>query len=128
MAHPNEQILRGLDEAQERGDFEGFFSYYTDDTVAHLAGKSRLAGDYRGKDQLREAFGKFMEAVGEYSFKNHTYLADGEHGVVMQHSTSRRDGKTLELDETFVVHFRDGKVSEMWYQPVDQDAFDDWVG
>jgi ketosteroid isomerase-like protein len=128
MTHPNEQLLRRIDEAQEQGDLDGFFSYYTDDVVAHLPGKSSLAGDYRGQAQMREAFGRFMQSIGEYSFKNHAYLADDEHGVVLQHSRSVRDGKTLELDETFVIHFRDGKVSEFWYQPVDQAAFDAWVG
>ena len=69
-----------------------------------------------------------MEAIGEYSSENHAYLADDEHGVMLQNSKATRDGKSLELQEVFVFHFRDGRFSEMWYLPVDQPAFDAWVG
>ncbi|HLF78999.1 MAG TPA: nuclear transport factor 2 family protein [Dehalococcoidia bacterium] len=127
MAHPNADLLRKLDEAMASGDLALFFSLYTDDVRSHIRGRNKLAGDYEGKDQLQGLFGRFMEAVGSYTFDNHAYLADDEHGVMLQRSRSEHDGKVLELDEAFVMHFRDGKVSEMWYLPVDQAAFDAWV-
>ena len=128
MPHPNAEILREIDEAQEKGDLVAFFSHYTDDVQSHIRGNSKLAGDYKGKDQLQALFGRFMEAVGAYGFENHAYLADDEHGIILQRSKSERGGKTLELEEVFVMHFREGKVSEMWYVPVDQAAFDSWIG
>jgi uncharacterized protein len=128
MEHPNSDLLRKIDQAMASGDLDAFFGYYTDDVAMHVHGKNKLAGDYKGKDQLQELFNRFMEATGDYSFENHAYLADDEHGVTLQRSKSERDGRTLELDESFVVHFRDGKVSEMWYVPVDQAAFDAWIG
>ena len=48
--------------------------------------------------------------------------------VILQRSKSERRGQTLELEEVFVMHFREGKISEMWYVPVDQAAFDAWIG
>jgi ketosteroid isomerase-like protein len=69
-------------------------------------------------------FGKFMEATGEYSFENHGYLADDTHGIILQRGTMKRDGRTFSTAETFVFHFRDGKISEFWYQPVDQPGLD----
>ncbi len=128
MAHPNADILRRADEAMERGDIEGFFSHYTDDVVVHFAGSNRLAGDYRGLDQLQAGLGRFMEAMGEYTFQNHAYLADDEHGVILQRGRSVREGETREFNEVFVFHFRDGKISEMWYVPVDQAAVDALIG
>lgn len=128
MPHPNAEVLRRADEAIERGDIEGFFSYYTDDVVVHVAGSNTLAGDYKGLDQMRGVFGRFMQATGEYTFQNHAYLADDEHGVILQRGTSVREGKTRELQEIFVSHFRDGKISEMWYVPVDQAAVDALIG
>jgi ketosteroid isomerase-like protein len=127
MAHENAETLRKIDEAMSKGEMDAFFSYYTDDVKTHARGRNKLAGDYQGKDQLMDLFGRFMEAVGDYSFENHAYLADDDHGIILQTSKSVREGKTLELQEVFVMHFRDGKVSEMWYVPVDQAAFDDWV-
>ena len=128
MAHQHEDILRKIDEAMLKGDLAAFFSYYTEDVEGHVRGKNKLAGDYKGKDQLQALFGRFMDAIGTYSFENHAYFADDEHGVVLQRSRSERGGKALELDEVFVMHFREGKVSEMWYVPVDQAALDAWIG
>lgn len=128
MPHPNADLLRRADEAMERGDMEEFFSYYTDDVGVHAGGNNRLAGDYKGLDQLQDLFGRFMEAMGEYTFENHAYLADDEHGIILQRGKSVRGGQTREFNEVFVFHFRDGKISEMWYVPVDQAGVDALIG
>ena len=98
MAHPNAEILRQADEAMERGDTEGFLSHYADDVVVHAAGSNRLAGDYEGLGQLQDLFGRFLEAMGEYTFQNHAYLADDDHGVILQrgsqYATARRGSST----------------------------------
>ena len=125
----NVQTLRELDEAQVRGDFEAFLGCFTDDVKVHAPGENKLAGDYQGKEQFQELFGRFMEVAGDnYRFDNHAYLADDEHGVVLQTSHYQRGGETLDLQEAFIVHFREGKVSEMWFLPYDATAFDKWVG
>ena len=128
MTHPNVETLRRMDEAMLEQDLETFFGQYTDDVAVHIGGENKLAGDYKGLDQLQALFGQFMEASGEYSFENHAYLADDEHGVVVQRGTMRRGGQTFSTNEVFVFHFRDGKISEFWYQPVDQAGVDAWFG
>ena len=128
MHHPNEQLLRGADDAQLRGDVDAFMGFYTDDVVVHVPGKSSLAGDYKGKDQFAELFGRFNERVPEYSFEPHAYLADDEHGVILQKSHYKRGDETLDADEAFVCHFRDGKISEFWLLSVDSDAVDAFIG
>lgn len=128
MSHPNIEVLRGSDEAMLAGDQERFLSFFTDDVVVHASGHSTLGGVYKGKEQFTELLGRFMEVVGEYTFEPHGYLADEDHGVMMQTATITRDGERLVLDEVFVCHFRDGQISEMWYLPTDQAALDDWIG
>jgi ketosteroid isomerase-like protein len=129
MPHANEGILRAIDEAQAKGDIEGFFGMFTDDVKVHIQGNHKLTGDYEGKSQLQDVFGRFMEAAGSnYSFESHAYLADDEHGVSLQTSHFDRDGRRLDLREAFVVHFRDGKVSEMWYLPFEAADFDALIG
>ncbi len=128
MAHPNEQVLRDADEAQLRGDFEAFMSFYTDDVVVHVPGKSSLAGEYKGKDQFGELFGRFTQAVPEFTFEAHAYLADDEHGVSLQKSHYKRGNETLDSDDAFVCHFRDGKIAEFWLLSVDNDAVDAFIG
>lgn len=76
---------------------------WTELACRHLQGQGAVPGS------LRPLHG----AGGDYSFEPHSYLADDEHGVTMQKSKLTKEGKTLEIDEVFVMHFRDGKISEM---------------
>lgn len=124
MHHPNEQVLRDADQAQMKGDFNAFMGFYTDDVVVHIPGKSSLAGDYKGKEQFAQVFGRFSELAPEYTFEPHSYLADDEHGVILQKSHYKRGDRTLDTEDAFVCHFRDGKISEFWFLSVDNDAVD----
>jgi uncharacterized protein len=128
MPHPNVETLRRIDKAQVAGDLETVFSLYIDDVLGHVGGDNQLSGDYRGLEQLQAMLGRFTEASGEYSFENHAYLADDEHGIVLQRGTMRRGGQTFSTNEAFVVHFRNGKISEFWYQPWDRAGVDAWFG
>lgn len=126
--HPNEKLLRDTDEAQMRGDMDAFMNGYTDDVIVHIPGKSSFAGVYKGKDQFAEVFQRFMERSPEYSFEPHGYFADDEHGVLLQRSHYKRGNETLDSNDTFVCHFRDGKVSEFWFMSEDPYAVDAFLG
>lgn len=126
--HPNEKVLRDSDAAQMRGDNDAFIGFFTDDVVIHIPGGSSLAGDYKGKDQFAELFGRFLERTPEYTFEPHAYLADDEHGVILQRSHYKRGAESLDSDDVFVCHFRDGKISEFWLSSDDQAAVDKFLG
>ena len=126
--HPNEKLLRDADDAQTRGDMEAFVAFYADDVIVHIPGKSSFAGVYKGKDQFLELFGRFMERTPEYSFEPHAYLADDEHGIILQRSHYERGNETLDSNDTFVCHFRDGKISEFWFISDDAYAVDAFLG
>ena len=126
--HPNEKLLRDADEAQLAGDVEKFVGFYTDDVIVHIPGKSSLAGVYKGRDQFLELFGRFLERTPEYTFEPHAYLADDEHGVVLLVSHFKRGDETLDSNDTFVCHFRDGKISEFWLTSENSDEVDAFLG
>lgn len=126
--HPNEQVLRDIDAAQLADDVEGFMSHFTDDVIIHMPGKSSLAGTYKGKAEFGEVFQRFMERAPEYSFEPHAYLADDEHGVSLQRSHYGRGDETLDTNDTFVVHFREGRVSEIWLSTDDPYGTDTFLG
>jgi ketosteroid isomerase-like protein len=126
--HPNEQVLRDLDEAQLRGDVEAFSNFFTDDVTVHIPGKSSLSGVHQGKEQFIELFGRFLERAGEYTFEPHAYFADDEHGIELSRSHYKRGDETLDSNDTFVCHFRDGKISEFWLSSEDNDAVDAFLG
>jgi ketosteroid isomerase-like protein len=126
--HPNEKLLREADEAQARGDVDAFLGFHADDVVIHIPGKSSFAGDYKGKDQFAELFTRFTERTPEYTFEPHAYFADDEHGVILQKSHYKRGNETLDADDAFICHFRDGKIAELWLLSVDSDAVDAFLG
>ena len=126
--HPNEKLLRDSDEAQMRGDIDGFTAAFADDVIVHIPGRSSLAGVYKGKDQFLEVFQRFMERAPEYSFEPHAYFADDEHGISLQRSHYGRGDQTLDTNDTFVCHFRDGRVSEFWFLSEDSYAVDEFIG
>ena len=125
--HQHEKLLRTMDEAMAKGDMETFFGSYTDDVVVHIPGHSSLAGDHKGLDQMQALFGRFMEGAGEYSFEAHGYIVDDEHGIILQRSKMSKGGKTLETNDIFVNHFRDGKISEFWMYSDKQQEMDAWL-
>ena len=126
--HPNEQVLRDIDAAQVAGDVEGFMSHFTDDVVVNMPGKNSFAGTHKGKEEFGELFTRFMERSPEYSFEPHAYFADDEHGVSLQRSHFKRGDEMLDTSDTFVFHFRDGKISEMWLSSDDPYGIDAFLG
>jgi ketosteroid isomerase-like protein len=75
-----------------------------------------------------ELFGRFAERAPDYTFEPHAYLADDEHGVSLQRSHYKRGDETLESNEIFVAHFRDGKISEVWFLSENSDDVDAFLG
>ena len=126
--HPNEQVLRGLDEAQMQGDMEGFLAAFADDVKIHMSGRSSFAGDHQGKDEFAKLFERFMERTPGYSFEAHAYFADDEHGISLQRSHYERGDQTLDTNDVFVNHFKDGKVTEIWLLTDKQDEVDAFLG
>ncbi len=129
MAHPNEEILRRQDDAQAKGDMDAFWSLFTDDVVVHVAGRSSLAGEYKGKQALQELYARYTEVLGDSPIMTtHDLLANDEHGVVLYSVRAEREGKTLEARTANICHFRDGRVSELWSMDEDPYTADPFYG
>ena len=127
MAHANEELLRNGYAAFEKGDLDTLRGLFTDDIVWHSPGRSPLAGDYRGIDEVFGLFGNVFELSGG-TFRNeiHDILADDEHAVALVTATGERGGKTLNDKQAHVFHVRDDKVTEFWLQPGDLYANDEF--
>jgi uncharacterized protein len=127
MAHPNAQLMRKSGELLNDGDFQGFFELRTDDVVMHVPGTGPLAGDHHGREGIAAVFQKeasFLDAPPE--FEDHDDLGSDQHAVGLVVQRLRRGGRTLEGRQTIIAHVRDGKFSEVWFQPEDQAAFDEF--
>jgi uncharacterized protein len=129
MGSDGERVVRNAYEAQARGDLEAYLDLLTEDFVLHIPGRSRIAGDYRGREEVRRHFAEIAH-LSEGSFRTsvHDVAASGEHVIGLLFATAQRNGRTVDLPRVHVWHTREGLLSEMWLLPADQYAFDTYWG
>jgi ketosteroid isomerase-like protein len=123
MGHEqNLEFLRKGYDAFEKGDIDTVMTTFADDVIGHVAGKSQLAGDYKGKQEVMGLFAKLMElSGGTFKEEVHDILANDRHGVALSTTTAQRDGKSLSLKTLEVHHIENGKITEFWAWSEDQE-------
>ena len=127
MAHPNEDLVRRGYEAFSKGDLDTLGQLFADDIVWHAPGRSPIAGDYKGQDQVFQFFGKVAELTGgTFKVEPHDIVGNDEHVVALSKASGQREGKTLDDNTVQVFHVSDGKVTEVWGHAGDQYANDEF--
>jgi len=125
MPNKTEKMLREQDAAMSKGDMDGFWAPFADDVIAHIGGRSKLAGDVKGKAELQAKFGEFMAALGDNpEIQTHDIVANDEHGIVLQSYRGTKKGKSAEIRGVAVFHFDGGEISEAWFFDEDPYAAD----
>jgi ketosteroid isomerase-like protein len=125
--HPNLELLRRGYAAYGAGDMDTINELFADDVVWHVAGRSPLAGDYSGKEQVFGFFATLQEmSDGTSKVEVHDLLANDEHGVALVIESATRNGRSHTGNATHVFHLRDGKVTEFWDAQTDQHAADEF--
>jgi ketosteroid isomerase-like protein len=111
--HPNAAIARESFAAMQQGDTEWLEEHITDDVVWHVGGNSRAAGEYRGRDTVRQLF---TGAMGEGSKLDlHDVLANDDHTVILGEAhLVASDGGSVDYKFVNVFHIKDGKLTEAW--------------
>ena len=127
--HPNVARIRDGYAAFAKGDFAALNDLFADELLWHTGGRNQLAGNYRGRDAVYGFFGNLMEITeGSFHLYLHAVLADDDHGVALTIATASRGGRSISVEETDVMHLRDGKIVEFWTTSFDQYAFDELIG
>jgi uncharacterized protein len=127
--HPNVTRIKDGYAAFAKGDFAVLNDLFAEDLLWHIGGRSQLAKDYRGRDQVYGFFGKLIELTdGSFHLDLHAVFADDEHGVALVVVTASRGGKSVTINEAHIYHLREGKVTEFWDGSTDQYAFDELIG
>jgi ketosteroid isomerase-like protein len=127
MTHPNEELVRRAYGAQASGDLEAYIGLLTEDFVLRIPGRSRVAGEYRGRSEMRRHFREIAAfSGGTFRTEVHDVLASDDHIIALIDAWAERDGRVVELPRVHVWHARDGALSELWLHPADQYAFDDY--
>ena len=125
--HPNLERARVGYEAFARGDLAAVSDLLSDDIVWHSGGSNVLTGDFVGKEAVLGFFGLLMQESGG-SFRNnvHDMLANDEHGVALVTVSATRGDESFEGKVIHVFHMSDGRMTEFWSYPEDQNRFDEF--
>jgi ketosteroid isomerase-like protein len=115
--HPNATLVRQGFEALERGDMNWLQEHLADDVVWHVGGKSVMAGDYRGKDEVLNNFiGRQVQATGGPPNVTLTDIVGNDRHVVAFGDAVLDDPDGGSVSWKFANIFRvtDGKAQEVW--------------
>jgi ketosteroid isomerase-like protein len=128
--HPNARLIRDFHAAQNRfyagGDQEAVRAMLAPDVAWHVPGRSALAGDYVGRDEVLGYFaGRRELAQATFRITVRRVLVDDERAVIIAGGQLERDGETLGWKIVSVFRIVAGTIAECWVLPYDQDAFDE---
>ena len=126
--HPN--VLRYMHtiKAFNDNDLDAASEYCSNNIVYRIAGRSQIAGEYRGIEQFDKALKLVKElSGGTIKFDPQIVLADDHAVMVYGRATAQREGNMLDIDHAYLYRFnREGKIVEGRTIPVDLYAFDEF--
>ena len=123
--HPNERLLREEYRARVERDDRALAAMFADDVAWHVPGRSAIAGEYRGREQVME-YVRRRRALADDTFEItvEDVLANDKHGLVIAGGSCVRDGNRLEWRAHGLYRFDHHRIAECWVLPEDQSVFD----
>ena len=114
MSQQNLEVVRRGYEAFGRGDLDAMLKLYSPDAEWVTPGPPELplAGTRRGPAEIAQFFGLLNELIEVQSFEVRTFVADGDHVVVLGFESSRfkPTGKVISFDWAHVFTLEDGRI------------------
>ncbi len=121
--HANAALMRQAFEAFASGDVGALEDVLAEDAYVHEPGRGAVSGDYVGRDRVLGFFAKLYQLTGgTFRAELIDILADDERAVVIERSTARRNGRTLDTRDVLVCDIHDGKVVAVHVFPSDADV------
>jgi uncharacterized protein len=125
MEHNNAALMRKVDDALVAGDFPGFLALHTEDVVMHVPGSGPLSGDHYGRDGIAAVFQQEMSMLdAPPEMVPLDDLGSDDHAASLVLQRMKRAGRSYEGLQVIIARVRDGQLSEIWFRPQDQAAFD----
>jgi uncharacterized protein len=123
--HPNAVVVRRAYDAAARGDAAGLAALIAPGAQWSVPGRSQVAGEYRGREEVFAFLGRLRELSGNTL---HVELSDvagsDQHGVALQRVTATREGRHLDVGMCVVYRVDDGLLTRARYFVDDQAAYD----
>jgi uncharacterized protein len=128
MEHLNEDVVREAFAAFAKDDIDELRKHcFAENIRWHVPGRSPLAGDYEGADQVVELFSRIRERSGDtFKAELHDVVANDKHTIALFTASAKRDGRQLEDSVAQINHICDGKITEVWSQFTDLYAVDEF--
>jgi ketosteroid isomerase-like protein len=117
------RLRRGLEAFASR-DLEAIAEYFAPDVLWHHGGRSALAGEYRGIDEMFLFFAKRAALSGDsYRLHAEQAIANDHFISLLGRWTAERDGRAIDAPIAIVYRLGEGqRVVEAWTNPGDPDA------
>lgn len=131
MAHPNEDVIGAMFEVYRQGDESTLRQVLAEDVVYHLPGRSPMAGEYRGRDEVLALWDRQKAYLGGQPYRVEPLgtLADDHRVVLLASGQAEAPTGTLRWRAANVYQVRDGQVMECRVFIEDLYAFDEfWAG
>lgn len=108
MTENNKQVLEKANAAITAGDYEGFLSYCTEDTVWNFVGEQVL----KGKDAVRKYMADVYRQPPKFRVEN--LVAEGEFVIAIgKISLENEEGISVDYAYCDLWRLRDGKLHEL---------------
>jgi uncharacterized protein len=110
----NIAVVRRGYEAFAKGDIETLKTLFSANANWHMSETGVLRGNYRGAQAILEFFGQLAhEAQGSLRVQPLTMAASGDQVFVLDRTTGKRKGKTLDTKDVLVFKLDKGVVTEV---------------
>lgn len=111
--HQHLQVMRRTLDAFLSGDMATLAQIFSKDVVWRVPGKSSLAKDYEGHEEVFGFFGRLMELTsGTFRVESLDMLANDAGGVFVDRLTAERNGRKLDVRLLLHVTIRRGQIVE----------------
>jgi len=121
----NEDTVRRGYEAFSRGDMDTLRSIMTPDVVQSVPGKSQIAGEHKGIDDVLGYYAQLFElSGGTLSVQLESTKVEGDTVVSTHHATAQRESRSWDTTENITFSFAGDKITRLDEAPTDLAGFD----
>jgi ketosteroid isomerase-like protein len=125
-----QNVMQAYLHAVRAGDFDAAFAHFADDVVFRIPGRSRFAGQHRGRDAAMAYIDAARAASRDHEVTVEVLdaLVSEERFALVVVERFARDGEVVEIPRANVYRVRGGEIVEVWIFEGDQDAADALMG
>jgi uncharacterized protein len=112
-----------------RGEIDAIAALYATDALLRYPGRSAVAGEHRGREQIGDFFERVIGLMGgTLRVRYGQTFEAGQSAAAVVHHSARREGREHAWTSVDLVTARDGLIAEHLVFQGDQPALDEFLG